>query len=69
MKMQKKPENTQQEAEQYKLLFGDSAQLILVTSALHMPRTMFLFQKEGLYPVATPTNHLIKIGKDKRFRD
>jgi len=69
IKMQKKPENTQQEAEQYKLLFGDSAQLILVTSATHMPRAMFLFQKEGLHPVAAPANHLIKREKHKPFRD
>ncbi|MEI7526542.1 MAG: ElyC/SanA/YdcF family protein [Mariniphaga sp.] len=69
IKMQQKPENTHQEAEQYKLLFGDSAQLILVTSATHMPRAIYLFQKEGLHPVAAPANHLIKIGKHKRFWD
>ena len=69
IKMQKKPENTQQEAEQYKQLFGDSAQLILVTSATHMPRAMYLFQKEGLHPIAAPANHQIKIGKHKRFWD
>jgi uncharacterized SAM-binding protein YcdF (DUF218 family) len=69
IKMQQKPENTRQEAEQYKQLFGDSAQLILVTSATHMPRAMFLFEKEGLHPIAAPTNHQIKIGKHKRFWD
>lgn len=69
IKMQKKPETTQQEAQQYKQLFGDSAQLILVTSATHMPRAMYLFQKEGLHPIAAPANHLIKIGKHKRFWD
>ncbi len=69
IKMQKKPENTWQEAEQYKQLFGDSAQLILVTSASHMPRAIYLFQKEGLHPIAAPANHQIKIGKHKRFWD
>lgn len=69
IKMQKKPENTQQEAEQYKQLFGDSAQLILVTSATHMPRAIYLFQKEGMHPIAAPANHQIKIGKHKRFWD
>ena len=69
IKMQKKPENTWQEAEQYKQLFGDSAQLILVTSSSHMPRAIYLFQKEGLHPIAAPANHLIKIGKHKRFWD
>ena len=69
VKMQKKPDNTMEEAQQYKLLFGDSAQLILVTSATHMPRAMYLFQKEGLHPVAAPTNYLIKKEKHHRFWD
>ena len=69
IKMQQKPKNTQQEAEQYKQLFGDSAQLILVTSATHIPRAMYLFQEMGLHPIAAPASHQIKIGKHKRFWD
>jgi uncharacterized SAM-binding protein YcdF (DUF218 family) len=54
------PKNTWAEATEYKRLFGDSAQLILVTSAAHMPRAMKLFHKAGLSPIAAPTNHLVK---------
>ena len=67
IKMQIKPKNTKQEASGYKRLFGDSAQLILVTSAIHMPRAMKLFRKAGLNPLPAPTNHLIKKGKHRDF--
>jgi len=31
---------------------------ILVTSAIHMPRSMALFRKQGLAPIPAPTNYL-----------
>ena len=63
IKLQKIPGNTWQEASEYKRLFGDSTRLILVTSAIHMPRAMFLFKKAGLSPLAAPADYLVKIGK------
>ena len=67
IKMQKKPKNTKEEASEYKRLYGASAQLILVTSAIHMPRAIKLFRKAGLNPLPAPTNHLIKKGKHTDF--
>lgn len=32
----------------------------LVTSASHMPRSMALFQKQGMHPLPAPTGHLVK---------
>jgi len=61
--MQPLAENTWQEALEYKRLFSDSCPFVLVTSALHMPRSMNLFQKAGLNPIAAPTNHLYKRGE------
>jgi len=29
---------------------------ILITAAYHMPRSMALFKKQGLHPIAAPTN-------------
>ena len=62
------PKNTWTEATEYKRLFGDTAQLVLVTSAIHMPRAMYLFQKAGLKPLAAPTDYLVKKEKKRGFR-
>jgi uncharacterized SAM-binding protein YcdF (DUF218 family) len=63
IKKQILPKNTWMEASEYKRLFGDTATLVLVTSAIHMPRAMYLFQKAGLNPLPAPTDHLIKKGE------
>ena len=60
VRMQTQPFNTWTEAGEYKKNFGNSAQLILVTSALHMPRSVYLFKKAGLNPMAAPTNFRVK---------
>jgi uncharacterized SAM-binding protein YcdF (DUF218 family) len=49
--------NTADEARFIKPLVGDSP-FYLVTSALHMPRAMMLFEKQGLHPIAAPCNYL-----------
>ena len=33
---------------------------ILVTSASHMPRSMALFKKQGMHPIAAPAGHTVK---------
>lgn len=53
--------NTEDEAAAYVERFGDTAPLVLVTSAIHMPRAMYLFRKLGINPIPSPTNYLIKI--------
>lgn len=63
IRMQENPENTWMEATEYRRLFGDTMSLVIVTSAIHMPRAMYLFRKAGLNPMAAPTNHLFKKGK------
>ena len=39
------------------LLDGDDGQIILITSAWHMPRAMGAFRAAGLDPVAYPTDY------------
>lgn len=63
LSFQKQPENTWQEATEYKRLHPDSCRLIVVTSAIHMPRSIYLFRKAGLDPIAAPSNHLVKKSK------
>lgn len=51
------PNDTHMEAVESKKIIG-TEQFILVTSASHMKRSMLLFQKEGLNPIAAPTQNL-----------
>lgn len=54
--------NTADEAATYHSTFGIRNKLYLVTNAVHMPRAMYLFRREGLHVTAAPTNFLIKKG-------
>ncbi|MFO7811450.1 MAG: ElyC/SanA/YdcF family protein [Pelovirga sp.] len=53
------PRDTAEEAQLIAELFAD-AELVLVTSATHMPRSMELFRGAGLEPTPAPTGHLSK---------
>lgn len=53
------PRDTAEEAQLIASLFPAS-DLVLVTSASHMPRAMALFQGAGLDPTPAPTHHLSK---------
>ncbi len=54
-----KPKDTKEEAIKIKQLLKDE-KFILITSAYHMPRALALFKKEGLNPIAAPTDFKIK---------
>ena len=53
------PRDTMEEAEQIAANFPDKS-LVLVTTAVHMPRALNLFHRAGLDPVPAPTEHLSK---------
>ncbi len=57
-----KPKDTKEEAIKTKKLLDENP-FILVTSAYHMTRAMALFKKEGLNPIAAPTNILANTKK------
>lgn len=58
VRLMKEPSTTAKEADYYKANFhNDSTQLIIATSAMHMPRAMLTFEKRGLQPIPAPTNH------------
>lgn len=60
--------NTEQEARAVSRILDGEDELILVTSARHMPRSMLLFQAQGLNPIAAPTHHRFR-GPPKSFLD
>ncbi len=51
--------DTEDQAEVIKSLVGKK-DFILVTSALHMPRSVALFKKQGMNPIPAPTEHQTK---------
>lgn len=56
------PKDTREEAMEVKKILANK-EFILVTSASHMMRSMMLFKKEGLSPIAAPTQHLAYVDK------
>lgn len=56
-------QDTLQEAIYLKPLLGEQP-FILVTSAYHMDRSMRLFEKQGLHPIAAPTQFLTQMSRD-----
>jgi uncharacterized SAM-binding protein YcdF (DUF218 family) len=59
------PVNTEAEARAYARRFGTQTPLIVVTSALHMPRALYWFEQAGIHALPAPTNHLIKPDPEK----
>lgn len=57
--VENRPRDTLQEAEMLLPVLGDQ-KFFLVTSALHMPRAMHIFQARGMQPIAAPTDYLFK---------
>ena len=52
--------NTASEARIFSEKFGKDQKLILVTSAIHMPRAMYWFRHYGLDPIPAPSEFLVK---------
>ena len=64
---QASPSNTAEEAEAYLATFGKEAPLILVTSAAHMPRAMYIFERRGLQPIPAPCDFRVKKDPEAPF--
>jgi uncharacterized SAM-binding protein YcdF (DUF218 family) len=59
--------NTADEAATFRSTFGINNKLYVVTSAIHMPRSMYLFRREGINATAAPTNYMNKKGTDQHL--
>lgn len=57
--IESKSKDTKDEANLIKPIVNDN-RFILVTSAVHMPRSMAIFKKLGMNPVPAPTGHKVK---------
>lgn len=62
------PRNTAEEAEVTAALLKDK-QVLLVTSASHLPRAMGLFKAQGLNVTGYPTGHLVKQTEPRDWAD
>lgn len=56
------PTTTVEEAIAFKNKFGASKKILLVTSALHMPRAIEIFKDQGLDVIPAPTEYMYKEG-------
>ncbi len=54
------PMTTYSEADQYLKKFGSEKKLVLVTSAIHMPRAVMLFRSKGIDVIPAPADFLIR---------
>ncbi|MCW2120292.1 YdcF family protein [Flavobacterium sp. 7A] len=54
------PTSTLEEAMAFKHRFGTKKNIILVTSALHMPRAVEIFSDQGIKVIPAPTDYLYK---------
>jgi uncharacterized SAM-binding protein YcdF (DUF218 family) len=60
--LEKDSRDTADEAELIAKIVG-KGRFILVTSAVHMPRSMALFRKRGMQPIPAPTDFLVREGR------
>lgn len=67
--LEKVSRNTYESAKEIRRLLGDRANILLVTSAFHIPRSMRLFQKQGLHVTPFPCGYLTsqRIGAWPKF--
>lgn len=62
------PKTTQEEARDFVKAFPEAKSLILVTSALHIPRAKKIFEKQGLEVIPAPSDYRVKHHPDgERF--
>jgi uncharacterized SAM-binding protein YcdF (DUF218 family) len=59
------PSNTTAEAKEYIKKFGTEKLLVVVTSAIHMPRAILLFKEARVTVIPAPTNFILKYGSVK----
>jgi len=60
MVMNTGPANTYEEVKDYAEKFGNDYPLIVVTSAAHMPRAIYLFEKAGIEAIPSPAHFRLK---------
>ncbi len=64
LKVIEEPKDTLESVKYLKTLFSNSNEsFIIFTSAYHIPRTAYIFEKEGLTPIFYPTNYNYKLCK------
>ncbi len=61
------PTTTKEEAAALRVQYGNKIKVIIVSDAMHMPRAMKLFQKEGFDVIAAPTNFKVPLGSGQNL--
>ncbi len=56
------PTNTVEEVKAFTSKFGKSKNVVVISDAMHLPRALMLYKREGVSAVGAPTNFKIKNG-------
>ena len=56
------PTNTSEEVKAFVAKFGTNKKVIVVSTAIHLPRVLMLYRKHGIEAIGAPTNFKVKLG-------
>ena len=56
------PKNTSEEVQAFASKFGTDKKVIVVSTAIHLPRALMLYKKAGIHAIGAPTSFKVKKG-------
>lgn len=56
------PKNTSEEVKAFATKFGSDKKVVVVSTAMHLPRALMLYEKFGIHAIGAPTSFKVKIG-------
>ena len=61
------PSNTAEEVKAFVNKFGTNKNVIVISDAMHLPRALMLYKKQGIIAIGAPTNFQVKQGANDYY--